>query len=80
MNRKRVFILAVVIACVALAAVGTTAYETVVGTAVNIIEMGSVRFALHDETTGGNGYAVIGTPTYGIFYVYTPGEKIEYNR
>lgn len=53
MNRKRVFILAFVIACVALAAVGTTAYETVVGTAVNIIEMGSVRFALHDETTGG---------------------------
>ena len=32
-----------------------------------------------DETTGGNGYAVIGAPTYGIFYVYTPGEKIEYN-
>lgn len=32
-----------------------------------------------DETTGGNDYAIIGTPTYGIFYVYTPGEKIEYN-
>lgn len=28
---------------------------------------------------GGSDYVIIGTPTYGIFYVYTPGEEITYN-
>lgn len=32
-----------------------------------------------EYSSGGNGYVITGTPTYGIFYVYTPGEKIEYN-
>lgn len=33
----------------------------------------------NDTTNGGNDYVVIGTPTYGTFYVYTPGEEIQYN-
>ena len=33
-----------------------------------------------ESTSGGSDYVIYGTPTYGIFYVYTPGEEIEYNR
>lgn len=32
-----------------------------------------------EHTGSGYDYVITGTPTYGIFYVYTPGEAIEYN-
>ena len=32
-----------------------------------------------EYSSGGNDYVITGTPTYGIFYVYTPGEEIEYD-
>lgn len=32
-----------------------------------------------EHSNGGNDYVITGTPTYGIFYVYTPGEEITYN-
>lgn len=53
MNKKRIFILAVVVCCLALAAVGTSAYYTISYTTVNVIQMGSLKMGLHDECAGG---------------------------
>ena len=75
MNRKRILILAAIIGCLALAAAGTTAYYAVSDTTVNIIQMGSLKMALHDETADGKPF-----PKDGIKNVFpdTRHDKVVY--
>ena len=47
--KKKWTIATVLLLAVALLAVGTWAYFSAVGTADNVITMGSVKLALHDE-------------------------------
>lgn len=51
MNRKRIGLAALVIACLALLAAGTSAYFTAQETAYNVITTGNLKMVLHDETT-----------------------------
>lgn len=51
MNRKRIALAALVIACLALMAAGTAAYFTAQETAYNVITTGNLKMVLHDETT-----------------------------
>lgn len=51
MNRKRIALAALVIACLALLAAGTSAYFTAQETAYNVITTGNLKLVLHDETT-----------------------------
>ncbi|MBR5560616.1 MAG: SipW-dependent-type signal peptide-containing protein [Clostridia bacterium] len=51
MNRKRIGLAALVIACLALVAAGTSAYFTAQETAYNVITTGNLKLVLHDETT-----------------------------
>ncbi len=47
-------------------------------TQVSYSELGDFNSA-GENTSSGSDYVIIGTPTYGTFYVYTPGEEIQYN-
>ena len=51
--KKKWTIATVLLLAVALLAVGTWAYFSAVGTADNVITMGSVKLALHDEDGAG---------------------------
>lgn len=49
--KKRIALVALVIACLALLAAGTSAYFTAQETAYNVITTGNLKMVLHDETT-----------------------------
>lgn len=71
MNKKRIVLIAAVIACIALLAAGTTAYFTAEETQYNVITTGMLDMMLHEETTGGEPW-----PEEGVFGV-VPGVAVD---
>lgn len=71
MNKKRIALIAVVIACLALLAAGTTAYFTAEETQYNVITTGMLDMTLHETTTGGEPW-----PEEGISNVM-PGVSVD---
>lgn len=53
MTKRKIFLLAILVCCVALTAAGTLAYFTAEETAYNVITTGKLDMTLHEETTGG---------------------------
>lgn len=82
--KKKWTIAAVLLLVVALLAVGTWAYFTAVGTADNVITMGSVKLALHDEDGRGNPFTTVrvtpGSVVNKVVYVENVGTGAFYTR
>ena len=75
--KKKWTIATVLLLAVALLAVGTWAYFSAVGTADNVITMGSVKLALHDEDGNGNPFTTVrvmpGSVVNKVVYVENVG-------
>lgn len=71
MTKRKIFLLAILVCCAALAAAGTLAYFTAEETAYNVITTGKLAMTLHEETTGGKPF-----PKEGISGV-TPGQIVD---
>ena len=52
MKRRNMILIAAAAVMLSAAAIGTIAYFTATGTAVNTITAGNIRMALHDESRG----------------------------
>ena len=82
--KKKWTIAAVLVLVVALLAVGTWAYFSAVGRADNVITMGSVKLALHDEDGTGQPFttvsAVPGSVVDKVVYVENVGSGAFYTR
>lgn len=59
-TKKKVALIAAIVCCVAILAVGTTAFFTAEETAFNVIVTGVLDMKLHEETTGGEPWPVGG--------------------
>ena len=71
MTKRKIFLLAVLVCCAALAAAGTLAYFTAEETAVNVITTGKLAMTLHEETTDGQPF-----PKEGVSGVM-PGQVVD---
>ena len=82
--KKKWTIATVLLLAVALLAVGTWAYFSAVGTADNVITMGSVKLALHDEDGNGNPFTTVrvmpGSVVNKVVYVENVGSGAFYTR
>lgn len=82
--KKKWTIAAVLVLVMALLAVGTWAYFSAVGRADNVITMGSVKLALHDEDGTGQPFttvsAVPGSVVDKVVYVENVGSGAFYTR
>ena len=82
--KKKWTIATVLLLAVALLAVGTWAYFSSVGTADNVITMGSVKLALHDEDGNGNPFTTVrvmpGSVVNKVVYVENVGTGAFYTR
>ena len=82
--KKKWTIATVLLLAVALLAVGTWAYFSAVGTADNVITMGSVKLALHDEDGNGNPFTTVrvmpGSVVNKVVYVENVGTGAFYTR
>ena len=82
--KKKWTIAAVLLLAVALLAVGTWAYFTTDGTADNVITMGSVKLALHDEDGAGQPFTTVsampGSVVDKVVYVENAGSGAFYTR
>lgn len=82
--KKKWTIAAVLVLVVALLAVGTWAYFSAVGRADNVITMGSVKLALHDEDGAGQPFTTVsampGSVVNKVVYVENVGSGAFYTR
>ena len=82
--KKKWTITAVLVLVVALLAVGTWAYFSAVGRADNVITMGSVKLALHDEDGTGQPFTTVsampGSVVDKVVYVENVGSGAFYTR
>lgn len=82
--KKKWTIATVLLLAVALLAVGTWAYFSAVGTADNVITMGSVKLALHDEDGAGQPFTTVsampGSVVDKVVYVENVGSGAFYTR
>lgn len=82
--KKKWTIATVLLLAVALLAVGTWAYFSAVGTADNVITMGSVKLALHDEDGAGQPFTTVsampGSAVNKVVYVENVGSGAFYTR
>ncbi len=82
--KKKWTIAAVLVLVVALLAVGTWAYFSAVGRADNVITMGSVKLALHDEDGAGQPFTTVsampGSVVDKVVYVENVGSGAFYTR
>ncbi len=82
--KKKWTIAAVLVLVVALLAVGTWAYFSAVGRADNVITMGSVKLALHDEDGAGQPFTTVsampGSVVKKVVYVENVGSGAFYTR
>lgn len=82
--KKKWTIAAVLVLVVALLAVGTWAYFSAVGRADNVITMGSVKLALHDEDGTGQPFTTVsampGSVVDKVVYVENVGSGAFYTR
>lgn len=82
--KKKWTIATVLLLVVALLAVGTWAYFSAVGTADNVITMGSVKLALHDEDGAGQPFTTVsampGSAVNKVVYVENVGSGAFYTR
>ena len=82
--KKKWTIAAVLVLAVALLAVGTWAYFSAVGRADNVITMGSVKLALHDEDGTGKPFTTVsampGSVVDKVVYVENVGSGAFYTR
>lgn len=82
--KKKWTIAAVLVLAVALLAVGTWAYFSAVGRADNVITMGSVKLALHDEDGSGRPFTTVsampGSVVDKVVYVENVGSGAFYTR
>lgn len=82
--KKKWTIATVLLLVVALLAVGTWAYFSAVGTADNVITMGSVKLALHDEDGAGQPFTTVsampGSVVDKVVYVENVGSGAFYTR
>lgn len=82
--KKKWTIATVLLLVVALLAVGTWAYFSAVGTADNVITMGSVKLALHDEDGAGQPFTTVsampGSVVNKVVYVKNVGSGAFYTR
>lgn len=82
--KKKWTIAAVLVLVVALLAVGTWAYFSAVGRADNVITMGSVKLALHDEDGAGQPFTTVsampGSVVNKVVYVENVGTGAFYTR
>lgn len=82
--KKKWTIAAVLVLAVALLAVGTWAYFSAVGRADNVITMGSVKLALHDEDGTGQPFTTVsampGSVVDKVVYVENVGSGAFYTR
>lgn len=82
--KKKWTIAAVLVLVVALLAVGTWAYFSAVGRADNVITMGSVKLALHDEDGAGQPFTTVsampGSVVDKVVYVENVGSGALYTR
>ena len=82
--KKKWTIAAVLVLVVALLAVGTWAYFSAVGRADNVITMGSVKLALHDEDGSGRPFTTVsampGSVVDKVVYVENVGSGAFYTR
>lgn len=82
--KKKWTIATVLLLAVALLAVGTWAYFSAVGTADNVITMGSVKLALHDEDGNGDPFTTVrvmpGSVVNKVVYVENVGTGAFYTR
>ena len=82
--KKKWTIAAVLVLAVALLAVGTWAYFSAVGRADNVITMGSVKLALHDEDGSGQPFTTVsampGSVVDKVVYVENVGSGAFYTR
>ena len=82
--KKKWTIAAVLVLAVALLAVGTWAYFSAVGRADNVITMGSVKLALHDEDGAGQPFTTVsampGSVVNKVVYVENVGSGAFYTR
>lgn len=82
--KKKWTIATVLLLVVALLAVGTWAYFSAVGRADNVITMGSVKLALHDEDGAGQPFTTVsampGSAVNKVVYVENVGSGAFYTR
>lgn len=82
--KKKWTIAAALVLVVALLAVGTWAYFSAVGRADNVITMGSVKLALHDEDGSGQPFTTVsampGSVVDKVVYVENVGSGALYTR
>ena len=82
--KKKWTIATVLLLAVALLAVGTWAYFSAVGRADNVITMGSVKLALHDEDGAGQPFTTVsampGSVVDKVVYVENVGSGAFYTR
>lgn len=82
--KKKWTIATALLLVVALLAVGTWAYFSAVGTADNVITMGSVKLALHDEDGAGQPFTTVsampGSVVDKVVYVENVGSGAFYTR
>ena len=82
--KKKWTIATVLLLAVALLAVGTWAYFSAVGRADNVITMGSVKLALHDEDGAGQPFTTVsampGSAVNKVVYVENVGSGAFYTR
>lgn len=82
--KKKWTIATVLVLVVALLAVGTWAYFSAVGRADNVITMGSVKLALHDEDGAGQPFTTVsampGSVVNKVVYVENVGSGAFYTR
>ena len=82
--KKKWTIATVLVLVVALLAVGTWAYFSAVGRADNVITMGSVKLALHDEDGAGQPFTTVsampGSVVKKVVYVENVGSGAFYTR
>jgi len=82
--KKKWTIATVLLLAVALLAVGTWAYFSAVGRADNVITMGSVKLALHDEDGAGQPFTTVsampGSVVNKVVYVENVGSGAFYTR
>ena len=82
--KKKWTIATVLVLVVALLAVGTWAYFSAVGRADNVITMGSVKLALHDEDGAGQPFTTVsampGSAVDKVVYVENVGSGAFYTR
>lgn len=71
MTKRKIFLLAILVCCVALSAAGTLAYFTAEETAYNVITTGTLDMTLHEEIANGQPF-----PKEGVSGVM-PGQSVD---